>query len=341
MLLNKLIKSHDIKMTDLSLDEVKHKFPVFLLQSSSISANPKFSYLLSRLEGFYYSFYTHTLHTLTPSKSPRMCKNIFINLHLLLGEIIMTLNPKEQIQALEKAYNWFASLFSKVEEQAVILRKVNDKPKIRIPSLIERSKTSFRRIKKLNLPREEHEVNREEILDNIKYQHFQMIESEKLSLDCGESRDKLRKNGRSLNKTPVERAENEETKKSPRIISKTPDIFIETNEEEVPYALQMDFRAFSHKSRGLAVGMNRRYFSKQIPAKHKEIEEITRIKLKMAKNKMNISINCLENALSTHHKVPIESITHLDLPKGGEMLFKSAKLPKTPSKLKKSKKNAQ
>jgi hypothetical protein len=207
---------------------------------------------------------------------------------------------------------------------------------VNLPEVVVRHVKKPKKVKKFYMPKSPKPNTREDILDYANQQYYRMLQDEKLGLNTAGSRKNMKKplnriiTASDLSIQPQIEADLRSFSKKP---SKTPDHLLETIEETSKSPLQMDFRPISHKSRVIVGGKMKKQFLLQNVAKRKEVVEIQNIKSRLAQRKLPVSINCLENALLLNDMNFLDNITPQDLPRGGELLFRSPLPSLKPSSL--------
>ena len=161
-------------------------------------------------------------------------------------------------------------------------------------------------------------ISRDEIIQLMSKKHAEMIEKEKIRLNNGDFRRKI-----FLEKIKVKTRENlnEDQEIYMKNISRTPEIKSDFSDGKVKVPKVFDFRSDSHKSRYTSqAGINNIRFT-QIPSKHYEIEEITKIKSKLANRGLSIGTNNLEEGLYVYQNLSYDRLGSNILPRGGEYLM--------------------
>ena len=240
----------------------------------------------------------------------------------MLAEIVLTSDKKKQTNNQEKVYDWYTSKIKvPVQEIPETIKEKNNFICIPIPNVVKNSRKNYFFP---YVPKKE--IEEKVDLDIMSQKYSDMITNEKISLGCSKSRN----NSKKVNKSNdlVLDSKNFNVKIDSKIGCKTPEI--KDFDGKSPFS--HDFRAVSHKSRVITPTKGPTNFFSEFYTKDQEINEITKIKAKLAERKIPVSIYCLENALSTHKKLPFECLTPDNWPKGGESLIKFPSVQKNSRK---------
>ena len=318
-----------------SLEKETEKYPLIYLNNTSLDTDKRYSYLKSKLEDFYSLYNSNKLAIVYEKKSVIWNKQLHLNLHLLLAEIVITQDQSQKLDALESTYSWYTSK-TKSPDFNESLQKFPSKLTINLPFLNNSKNLTPTKQFRPYIP-EKILPKKEDVDYELIQRHQEMINNEKISFNCGEIRNKLKKNSNNNVESLSFNKEEKMKKENISGISKTPDLNIENSQDAYSGRFMHDFRSFSHKAKMIALpkGTNKNFG--QMHAKNIEFDEIYKIKSKLAHKNLNVSIKALENALVIYNEQPIEGFGHLDLPKGGEFLVRSPK-PAFASSAKKRKK---
>jgi hypothetical protein len=304
-----------------SFDDSSSSLKADFLDQINLRSNSEFLYLKSELD----SYYKNQKSPNTRQKSEIWHKNLYLNLNMLLTDIILTQNPIQQLKTLKKAYNWYES---KAKNPKFFGENYNQNiSSIKLPLL-----TVTPTPKKTFLDCEDvskdlsHRNSIEELTKRFINIKKKQIESYKGFIQ--------RKS--SIKKWAHNKQRNHEDflfKISTKIISKTPEPEAKLKKNlEFSTSVLYDFRS-SPKRKGSLLDSG---FVSSSPRRVQEIIQIDEIKKKLANKKIPVSSKCLENGISLYEDITYKKITPYMLPKGGERLLKS---PKALNSLESSKKN--
>lgn len=313
-------------MGDNILEYEFEKYPISLLTHPNLDSNKKFMYLKDCLKKYYKLFFLDRKASFYVHKTKALNKQLHQSLHLLLAELVMTKNTKDQLETLEKVYNWYESVLKKPISSPV-MNSIKLPPCIKIPSWDFNSKTPVK-VHKAYTPIKKEE-SQEDLNEILTQKHNEMLRNEKIQFSTSGIRRNLSHNVRVPFETPKSIAKLEETDTMPSLASKSPGIMLEKHSKSPIF---LDFRPISHKTRIIAASKLSKQFNTQFPPKTREIAQVFEIKSKLAQKGLIISTNSLENSLYTHHQIPYENLTHDTLPKGGEYLIQGIPKPKKSSK---------
>lgn len=310
-----------------SVKSVRSKYPLTILDNQVLNSNEKFSFLKSELINFYNNHNpvrSTRLHVCSTSKYK---KQLYINLHLILTEVVLTTDKKIRHDLLERAYSWYNDKVGISKTQTPSTSKLVKK-KIKIKSL-EPSKCSISKRETpynaslIKIPNKKKEKSQENSVEKYAEKYYKMIENEKISFNVPLNRG-------FINKTPDRKiidssfSDREEVLKTYSKKNHTPELLQYDNYVEQPLIKPIkDFRKVAHKFRMIKKSTLNREVEQLT---YLEAREIKRIKDKMSKKNIKVSINTLENALCLHKNIKLNSSSHKRLPNGGEFLLK-AKFP--------------
>ena len=308
-----------------SIKSARANYPVSILENANLINSEKYSYLKNKLFDFYTHLKSSRLTFLHYHITPSFQKQLYVNLHLILTEIVLTTDKIKRQNLLEEAYKWYLKSIGTSKAQSPSSKKlvsINLKLKKPFPPVQKLKKIQMIENKHspIYFPKQRSKTPRD---CNEKYtkNYNQMLENEKISfnvpLNHGFNTRTPKKQRMGTSLIDPEQDEPIQMKKQP---CRTPEIpydnFIE-NELQNPIK---DFRKLCHKFRIIKpVIINRE--KEQIL--YSEANEIEKIKQKMSKKSLPVDIKSLENALCMHQKVKLNTSSQKRLPTGGELLLKS------------------
>ena len=337
-------------LEQLKLPAETAKYPLNFLSHPNLDDDIRFMELKSHLKDYYKQLYIEPSQSLQEKSRPNWNKNLYQSLHLLLAEVVLSKDLDGQLLALSNTYTWYRSK-TEINKFHYIPPSPKKSSGIVLPELNSRFS------KRSKLPTRLSPINgykkarpsRDEIIDSINQKYNDMLNMEKISLGCGSTRNKMFNNRDSRSQLSHYELKEQKTVDADADVgvdvdetevqldknSATPEVTVEYVDNPMHISFLHDFRSTSHKARMISPGRGPVKYFNQVSAKHHEVDEIEKIKARLAKNNINVSVNNLENALLTHFQVPYENLTPKGLPRGGDMLSKSP-LPKQVLKARKS-----
>lgn len=316
-----------------SVKSVRSKYPLTILDDKVLNSNEKFIFLKSELINLYNNLnpvHCSQLHTCSTSKYK---KQLYINLHLILTEVVLTTDTENRQDLLEKAHKWYHEKMgiSKTQNPSssnLIKNKIKIKPLIHTTSQTNKLEIPHN-TSLANIPMKKKEKSREISLEKYVEKYNKMLENEKISF------------GIPLNRGFISRTP-EKKKIKTKIIDKEDILKVFNKKNLTPELIQYDkfeeqalvkpikdFRKVAHKFRTIKPSSVNREVSQFA---NSEVKEIRRIKSKLSKNKIKVDVKSLENAMCLHREVKLNSSSHKRFPTGGEFLLK-AKFPTIRSKI--------
>lgn len=299
-----------------AFENLQVKIPINFLSSSKLDSNPSFIYLKDQLEQYYNSKFQRK-EQYASRRSPRFNKQLHLNLHLLLSEIVMTKDEKSQKLLLEKIHSDYINSPSRNESNS------KSPPSIRIPLETSSDHPSFLRSfrkKNANYSHKVQKKTREEMLNAINEKYQIMKSSEILRLKPESCETPL----------PLQIPIFKSTRYAGigdgnlRTNSQKPSKFNLQTKNICKNRLH-DFRSVTNKTRFISAAKKKNLdlFS-SFNLRNSEICEIHEIRKKFALRNQPISSKILQDALASG--AIDNSYSNLkSFPKGGSLLLKSLK----------------
>ena len=327
-----------------SVKSVRAKYPTSLLENPNLISNEKYSFLKNKLLDFYANLNSSHLMYLHYHITPTFQKQLYVNLHLILTEIVLTTDKLQRQDLLEDVYKWYLRSIgiSKIEnpssKKLVPVNLKPLKPFAPVQKLKKKNKKFENKHSFVYFPKKSKSKTPDKLTERYTNHYNKMVENEKISFNVPLNRGFYpRTPTKQITETSFIDQEKEEPIQFKKIPSRTPEIPHENFLEKDLINPVKDLRKLCHKFRIIKpVIVNKD--KEQIL--YSEADEIDKIKQKMAKKGLPVDLKAFEYGLCINQKVKLNSSSQKRLPVGGELLLKSPftpvnqKIPPFPKKKK-------